>query len=111
MIYNLQVHLNPRWRLIIDRDACAAFWKLNKLNKDVFRGFLSEKFSISLSVVIMKRSSGQFGDYFSGFGRQSEKFSRIGACIRRNFTPWRGMGGQCDGLGRLLAQRAMIMKF
>ena len=20
--------------------------------------------------------------------RQSEKFSRIGACIRRNFTPW-----------------------
>ena len=75
MIYNLQVHLNPRWRLIIDRDACAAFWKLNKLNKDVFRGFLSEKFSISLSVVIMKRSSGQFGDYFSGFGRSG--FSEV----------------------------------
>ena len=35
----------------------------------------------------MKHSSDQFGDYFSGFGRQSEKFSRIGACIRRNFTP------------------------
>ena len=35
----------------------------------------------------MKRSSRQFGDLLSGFGRQSEKFSRIGACIRRNFTP------------------------
>ena len=22
------------------------------------------------------------------FENQSEKFSRIGACIRRNFTPW-----------------------
>ena len=36
----------------------------------------------------MKHSSRQIGDYFSGFGRQSEKCSRIGACIRRNFTPW-----------------------
>ena len=36
---------------------------------------------------MIKHSSRQFGDYFSGFGRQSEKFSRIGACIRRNFTP------------------------
>ena len=36
---------------------------------------------------MMKHSSRQFGDSFSGFGRQSEKFSRIGACIRRNFTP------------------------
>ena len=35
----------------------------------------------------MKYSSRQFGDKFSGFGRQSKKFSRIGACIRRNFTP------------------------
>ena len=35
----------------------------------------------------MKHSSRQFGDKFSGFGRQSKKFSRIGACIRRNFTP------------------------
>ena len=35
-----------------------------------------------------KHSSHQFGDQFSGCGRQSEKFSRIGACIRRNFTPW-----------------------
>ena len=33
----------------------------------------------------MKHSSRQFGNYFSGFGRQSEKFGRIGACIRRNF--------------------------
>ncbi len=33
-------------------------------------------------------SSRQFGDHLSGFGRQSEKFSRIGACIRRNLTPW-----------------------
>ena len=37
---------------------------------------------------MMKHSSRQFGDSFSGFGHQSEKFSRIGACIRRNFTPW-----------------------
>ena len=36
---------------------------------------------------MMKRCSGQFGDKLSGFGRQSEKFSRIGACIRRNFMP------------------------
>ena len=35
----------------------------------------------------MKDSSRQFGDQLSGFGRQSEKCSRIGACIRRNFTP------------------------
>ena len=42
---------------------------------------------MSLGVVMMKHSSRQFGGYFSGFGRQSEKFSRIGACIRRNFTP------------------------
>ena len=36
---------------------------------------------------MMKRCSRQFDDKLSGFGRQSEKFSRIGACIRRNFTP------------------------
>ena len=30
----------------------------------------------------------RFGDKFSGFGHQSEKFSHIGACIRRNFMPW-----------------------
>ena len=28
---------------------------------------------------------------FSGFGHQSEKFSRIGACIGRNFMPWKFM--------------------
>ena len=38
----------------------------------------------------MKHSNRQFGDLFSGFGRQSEKFSRIGACIGRNFTPCKG---------------------
>ena len=27
MICNVQAHLNLRWRLVIDRDACAAFWK------------------------------------------------------------------------------------
>ena len=27
VIYNVQAHLNPRWRLVIDRDACATFWK------------------------------------------------------------------------------------
>ena len=27
MIYNVQAHLNPRWCLFIDRDACATFWK------------------------------------------------------------------------------------
>ena len=35
----------------------------------------------------MKHSNCQFGDYFWGFGRQNEKFSRIGTCIRHNFTP------------------------
>ena len=48
VIYNVQVHLNPRWCLIIDRDVCAAFWKLNKLNKEVFRGYLFENLSNSL---------------------------------------------------------------
>ena len=38
----------------------------NKLNEEVCRGFIFANL---------------------GFGRQSEKFSRIGACIRRNFTP------------------------
>ena len=27
MIYNIKAQLNPRWRLVIDRDACAALWK------------------------------------------------------------------------------------
>ena len=27
MIYNIQAHLNPRWHLVIDQDACVAFWK------------------------------------------------------------------------------------
>ena len=35
----------------------------------------------------MKHSSYQFGNKFSGFGCQSEKFSRIGTCISRNFMP------------------------
>ena len=26
-IYNVRAHPNPRWRLVIDRGACAAFWK------------------------------------------------------------------------------------
>ena len=36
---------------------------------------------------MMKHSSRQFGDKFSGFGCPNENFSRIGACVRRNFTP------------------------
>ena len=36
---------------------------------------------------MMKHSSHQFGDKFSGFGHQSEKFSCIGTCIKRNFAP------------------------
>ena len=36
---------------------------------------------------MMKHSSCQFGNLFLGFGCQSEKFSRIGTCIRRNFMP------------------------
>ena len=47
----------------------------------------------------MKHSSCQFGDKFSGFGRQSKKFSRIGACIKHNFMPWDVMydGGKSGG--------------
>ena len=37
---------------------------------------------------MMKHASHQFGDWFSGFSRQSEKFSHIGTCIRCNFMPW-----------------------
>ena len=36
---------------------------------------------------MMKHSSHQFGDQFSGFGCQSEKFGHIGASIRCNFMP------------------------
>ena len=36
---------------------------------------------------MIKHSSRQFGDYFPGLGCQSEKFSRTGACIGRNFMP------------------------
>ena len=37
---------------------------------------------------MVKHSSHQYGNQFSGFGHQSEKFSSIGTCIRLNFTPW-----------------------
>ena len=38
---------------------------------------------------MMKHSSCKFDNLlFSGFGRQSEKFSCIGTCIRCNFMPW-----------------------
>ena len=37
---------------------------------------------------MMKHSSCQFGDQFSGFGCQSEKFSCIGTCIMSNFMPF-----------------------
>ena len=37
---------------------------------------------------MMKHASHQFGDWFSGFSRQSKKFSHIGTCIRCNFMPW-----------------------
>ena len=36
---------------------------------------------------MMKNSCCQFSDWLSGFLRQSEKFSHIGACIGCNFTP------------------------
>ena len=61
-----------------------------------FRSNLTRKFAADLSFQIFLihyisrygyDSSRQFGDYFSGFGHQSEKFSRTGTCIRRNFTP------------------------
>ena len=67
MIYNVQAHLNTRWRLVNDRDGCCARFG-NKLNKEVCRVF-------------------PIWRLISGFGRHSEKFSRICACIRRNFTP------------------------
>ena len=61
-----------------------------------FRSNLTRKFAVDLSFQIFLihyisrygyDSSHQFGDYFSGFGHQSEKFSHTGTCIRRNFTP------------------------
>ena len=30
-MYNLKAHLNTRWRLVIDRDACVTFWKKRKI--------------------------------------------------------------------------------
>ena len=60
----------------------------NKLNEEVCRGFIFANLLIHYISRYGYDSSRQFGDYFSGFGRQSEKFSRTGACIRRNFTPW-----------------------
>ena len=38
MIYNVQAHLTPRWCLVINRDACAAFWK--QLNEKVCHRFI-----------------------------------------------------------------------
>ena len=61
-----------------------------------FQSNLTRKFAADLSFQIFLihyisrygyDSSHQFGDYFSGFGHQNEKFSCTGACIRRNFTP------------------------
>ena len=57
---------------------------------------LTRKFAVDLSLQIFLihyisrygyDSGRQFGDFFSGFGRQSEKFSHNGACIWRNFVP------------------------
>ena len=39
MIYNVEAHLNPRWRLVIDQYACAAFLETN----------LTKKFATDLS--------------------------------------------------------------
>ncbi len=60
-----------------------------------------------MHVVDCANSSRQFGDQLSGFGRQSEKFSHIGARIRRNLTPCEGsrtgttgaLGGEFEALG------------
>ena len=56
---------------------------------------LTRKFAVDLSLSLskdkMKHSGRQFGNKFSGFGRQSKKFSCIGACIRHNFTPCKAM--------------------
>ena len=70
-MYNVQAHLNPRWCLVIDRDASAAFWK------QTYRGGLLRiypykpfQFTISLGKVMLKHSSRQFGGLFSGFSRE-----------------------------------------
>ena len=47
---------------------------------------------------MMKHASHQFGDWFSGFSRQSEKFSHIGTCIRCNFMPWTKYANHYDYL-------------
>ena len=65
MIYNVQGHLNPRWRLVIDRDACVAFWKQTQRGSLLWiylcKPFL---FTISLGEVMLMHYSRQFGDNF-----------------------------------------------
>ena len=84
MIYNIQAHLKQRLRLVIDWDVVLHFG--HKLNKEVCCGFIFA--NLFNSLYLMKHFSHQFGDWFWGFGCQSEKFSSIGgACIRHNFMP------------------------
>ena len=71
MIYNVQAHLNPRRRLVIDRDACASFWKQTSRGR-LPRSYLCKSFKLNISPgkVLMKYSSRQFG-------RQSENLVEL----------------------------------
>ena len=57
-----------KWRLVIDRDACAALTR--KFATDLSLQIFFE-LTIYHGKVEMKHSSRQFGEQFSGFGHQS----------------------------------------
>ena len=51
MIYNVQAHLNPRWRLVIEMHVLRFG---NKLNEEVCRGFISYLFNFQDLVIKVK---------------------------------------------------------
>ena len=50
MIYNVQAHVTPRWCLVINREACAAFWK--QLNEKVCHRFIFATLFNSLYLLV-----------------------------------------------------------
>ena len=51
MIYNVQTHLNPRWRLVVDREAVVLRFR-NKLNEEVCRRFIFSNLFNSLYFLV-----------------------------------------------------------
>ena len=92
VMYNVKGYLNPRWRLVTI-DLCLKSCMCCVLETGLTKSFAAD---LSLQIfnnhyisryAVIRNSSRQVGDLFSGCGCQWKKFSHIGTCIRRNFTP------------------------